>query len=290
MLQAADENSVPFLASAITFDAVLTAIPFILLLFAGLAKVLEIVTGSGPVDPQALFERFLPPHNRAGSDPFAAVELILGKLTSAGQSLSLVALPAFIWFSTRLFASIRTALNAIYDVSIRPPKGNFLVRFLLNKLRDLGMVLLTLVFFLANVLLTIGLSLLESYFESRGQPGTDTVLSTLEQWLAYALGYLFLIVLFFFLYRHASLRRVRAPAALVASLFMAFAFEVAKQLYALYIRGATGYGAVTLDASIGAMLLFVVWLYYSALVFLLGAVVAETWELRAMQRKQRGIA
>ena len=290
MLQAADENSVPFLASAITFDAILTAIPFILLLFAGLAKVLEIMTGTGPVDPQALFERFLPPHKRAGSDPFVAVEVILGKLTRAGQSLSLVALPAFVWFSTRLFASIRTALNAIYDVSIRPPKGNFLIRFLLNKLRDLGMVLLTLVFFLANVLLTIGLSLLQSYFENRGRPGTDAVISTLEQWLAYGLGYLFLIVLFFFLYRHASLRRVRAPAALVASVFMPFAFEVAKQLYALYLRGATGYGAATLDASIGAMLLFVVWLYYSALVFLLGAVVAETWELRAMQRKQRGIA
>lgn len=251
---------------------------------------LETVTGSGPVDPQALFERFLPPHNRGtGSDPFAAVEAILGKLTSAGQSLSLVALPAFLWFSTRLFASIRTALNAIYDVSIRPPKGNFLVRLLLNKLRDLGMVLITLVFFLANVLLTVGLSLLQVYFSTHGRGG-DTVLSTLEQWLAYALGYLFLIGLFFFLYRHASLRRVRWPAALVAALFMAFAFEVAKQLYALYIRGATGYGAATLDASIGAMLLFVVWLYYSALVFLLGAVVAETWELRAMQRKQRGIA
>lgn len=261
-----------------------------LLLFAGLAKVLEIVSGSGPVDPQSLFERFLPPHNSSSGDPFAAVEVILVKLTTAGQSLSLVAIPAFVWFSTRLFASIRTALNAIYDVSIRPPQTNFLVRFLLNKLRDLGMVVITLIFFLANVLLTVGLSLLQSYLESRGKPGTDSVVSTLEQWLAYALGYVFLIVLFFFLYRHASLRRVRAPAALVASLFMAFAFEVAKQLYALYLRGATGYGAATLDASIGAMLLFVVWLYYSALVFLLGAVVAETWELRAMQRKQRGIA
>jgi len=269
---------------------VLTAIPFILLLFAGLAKVLEVMTGSGPVDPQALFERFLPPHDRGtGTDPFAAVEVILGKITSAGRSLSVVAVPAFVWFSTRLFASIRTALNAIYDVSVRPPGGHFVVRYLFGKLRDLGMVLLTLVFFLANVLLTVGLSLLQDYLERRGQ-GTDTAFSTLERWLAYGLGYVFLIMLFFFLYRHASLRRVRWPAALVAALFMAAAFEVAKQLYALYIRGATGYGAATLDASIGAVLLFVVWLYYSALVFLLGAVVAETWELRAMQRKQRGIA
>lgn len=263
----------------------------ILLVFAGIAKLLELIAGSGPIDPQALFERFLPPHETsAGADPFSAVEAMLGQITSAGQSLSLVALPAFIWFSTRLFAGIRTALNAIYDVSVRPPQGrNFLVRYLLGKLRDLGMVLMTLVFFLANVLLTTGISLLDSYFTARGG-ANGGVLTSLEQWLANFLGFLFLIVLFFLLYRHASLRRVRWQAALVASLFMAVAFEIAKQLYALYLRGATGYGTAALDASIGALILFVVWLYYSALVFLLGGVVAETWELRAMQRKQRGIA
>ncbi len=39
-----------------------------------------------------------------------------------GSRLSLYAVPAFLWFSTRLFASIRTALNQMYDVSVRPPK------------------------------------------------------------------------------------------------------------------------------------------------------------------------
>jgi membrane protein len=253
--------------------------------------VLELVAGSGPMDPQALFERFLPPHDRtAGSDPFTAVEIALVSLTEAGKSLSLVAVPAFIWFSTRFFAGIRTALNAIYDVSIRPPKGrHFVIRYLLGKVRDLGMVVMTLAFFLANALLTVGLSLLQSYLDTQGR-GNGAVFTSLERWLANFLAFLLLILLFFLLYRHASLRRVRWEAAMVAALFMALAFEIAKQLYALYLRGATGYGAAALDASVGAMLLFVVWLYYSNLVFLLGGVVAETWELRAMQRKQRGIA
>jgi uncharacterized BrkB/YihY/UPF0761 family membrane protein len=33
--------------------------------------------------------------------------------------------------------------------------------------------------------------------------------------------------------------------------------------------------------------LFVLWAYYTALVFLVGAVVAQTWNLREMQRRQR---
>ncbi|MGE5927408.1 MAG: YhjD/YihY/BrkB family envelope integrity protein, partial [Gemmatimonadota bacterium] len=69
----------------------------------------------------------------------------------------------------------------------------------------------------------------------------------------------------------------------------AIAFEIAKRLYGLYltnfasVRGASG------DATIGALVLFVLWLYYTALVFLLGGVVAETWELRRMQKRQRAI-
>ena len=238
------------------------------------------------MDPQQLFERFLPPHISGALDPFQTVEAVLGRLTEVGRSLSLVAIPAFIWFSTRLFAGLRTALNSIYDVSIRPSKKNFVLRFLLNKLRDLGMVIMTLAMFLANTALSTGLALMQDYAEERGRQ----VVSTLERWGAEALAFLFLLALFFLLYRYASIRKVRWQGALVAAMFMSVAFEVAKRLYGLYLSGAGGYGTAAADASLGAAALFVVWLYYSALVFLLGGVVAETWELRAMQRAQRGIA
>jgi uncharacterized BrkB/YihY/UPF0761 family membrane protein len=149
------------------------------------------------------------------------------------------------------------------------------------------MVLLTLTLFLANTTLTFGMSFLHRYFESNGL-ASNPVIRTLEGWVGELLGFAFLVVLFFLLYRHASLRRVGWQAALLAAAFMAVAFEVAKRLYAIYLRGASGYGAAAVDASIGAVVLFVVWLNFSALVFLLGGVVAETWELRQLQRVQRG--
>ena len=283
----ADENNIPFLASALTFDGILTAIPFVLLLFAGLTGVLPWISGSGPIDPRTLFERFLPPHDlTSGADPFTTVEVVLARITEVGRSLSLVAVPAFVWFSTRLFAGIRTTLNNIYDVSVRPPKGHLVIRFLKAKLRDLGMVLMTLVLFLAYFTLTTGLTLLRAYARDRAT-GNAGFLLTLDSWAAQGIGFGFLLGLFFLLYRFASLRKVRWQAALVAATFMSAAFEIARRLFALYIKGPAGYGTVSIDASVGAVILFVVWLYYSALVFLLGGVVAETWELRAMQRVQR---
>lgn len=147
---------------------------------------------------------------------------------------------------------------------------------------------MTLVLFLAHTTLTIGLVLLQGYTTARGV-GNGEILSTVERWLVDAAGFGFLLVLFFLLYRYGSLRRVRWQAALVAAGFMSVAFELARRLFALYIKGPAGYGTTSVDASVGAVVLFVVWLYYSALAFLLGAVVAETWELRALQRTQRGV-
>ena len=282
-MQAADQHNIPFLASALTFDGLLASIPLVLLLFAGLGVLLQWLVGAGPADPAQLFERFLPPHDAtAGHDPFAAIEVILGRLTVVGRSLSLVAVPAFLWFSTRVFAGIRSALNSIYDLGLAPPSRHFLVRFVIGKARDFAMVLVTLVLFLANTVLTSGFGLFRAYLDTQG---VGSLIRTLGGWLGELLGFAFLLVLFFLLYRHAPLRRVRWQATLVAAGFMAVAFELAKRLYALYLRGASGYGTAAVDASIGAIILFVVWLYYSSLVFLLGGVVAKTWEQRALQRE-----
>ena len=162
-----------------------------------------------------------------------------------------------------------------------------MVRLLLAKVRDLGMVLLTLSLFLVNTTLTFGMTFLHRYLEQTGF-GTHPVMRTLQGWVGELIGFVFLIALFFLLYRHASLRRPGWQAALVAASFMAAAFEIAKRLYAVYLLGASSYGAAAVDATIGAIILFVVWVYFSSLVFLLGGVVAETWELRQLQRVQRG--
>ncbi|MCL6646465.1 MAG: YihY/virulence factor BrkB family protein, partial [Dehalococcoidia bacterium] len=58
-------------------------------------------------------------------------------------------------------------------------------------------------------------------------------------------------------------------------------------LYALYLTNVAAWGTAAADASIGALILFVLWMYYSAVVFLLGGVVAQIWELRRLQRVQR---
>jgi membrane protein len=150
------------------------------------------------------------------------------------------------------------------------------------------MVFMVILLFLANTAVTTGYGVLRAASAFSGIVGQ--VIQTFEGWLGEVLGLLFLVALFFLLYRHAALRRVRWQAALVASTFAAVAFELAKRLFALYLARVGGPGAATAVTSVGPIVVFVIWVYYSALVFLLGGVIAETWELRTMQRVQRGIA
>jgi membrane protein len=246
------------------------------------------VTKGPAVDTVLLFHRFLPPHSAtSNSDPLGIVERILTGITRNRGQLSLYAAPAFLWFSTRLFAGIRTSLNDIYDVSLRPTRHRaFIALYLLAKLRDTSMVLVTVVLFLANTLLTTGLAVLEAR-GTASVPHLAFFVSTIGRILGELLAFVFSVSLFYVTYRYASVRRLPWRTALLASTFTAVLFEVAKRLYGLYLANFASLESQGGDANVGAVVLFILWLYYTSIVFLLGAVVAETWELRSMQERQR---
>lgn len=253
----------------------------------GLTHVARLSAGSTVQDLHQLFERFVPRLAYAdGEGPFAGVEKFLVGFTRARGKISYVALPLFLWFSTRLFASIRTSLNLVYDAPKRPAGRHFLIWYLLGKLRDMMMVLLTLALLTVNGALTAGIKV----FSARGNHITAS-----HQWLRFfvtGLGSLltqvsalvFSVSIFYIVYRHASPRRLPRGAALAASIFTAGLFEVAKMLYGWYIVHAAVVNRFSTDASTGVAILFVVWIYYTALVFLVGAVVGETWDLRSRQK------
>jgi membrane protein len=260
------------------------------LLLIGLTHFAQAVTHGPEVDTNELFHRFLPPHTTLPDrDPFAIIERILTGITEKRGQLSLYAVPTFLWFSTRLFAGIRTALNEIYDVSLRPaPHRGILTLFLLAKLRDAAMVVATVILFLANTLLTTGLTILEA----RGAetiPQLGFFVSTVGRYLTELLAFSFSVSLFYLTYRYASVRRLPWKTSLLAATFTALLFEVAKRLYALYLANFASFEGLGGDANLGAIVLFILWVYYTAIVFLLGAVVGETWELKKMLDRQRAI-
>ncbi len=278
-----ERANLPLLASALTFDALLAIIPIAILIVALLGYLLSARLGaSAPID---LFSRFLPAHVHGGtSDPFSLVENLVTKIQGWWRNrtnLTWFAIPLFIWFSSRLFAAVRICLSQIFQVRQRPVRGHFvwsyIAGYLIAKAQDVAIALIVLVLAIANTVTTAGLALVAA----RGvqvDPRWSFLLTTGGRVAGQGVALLLGIALFVLLYRYASPKRLAWSGALIASSVATLGFELAKRLYGLYLQHVAHGGQYSVDVDLGASLLFIVWLWYMALVFLIGAAVADVWD------------
>jgi membrane protein len=265
-LEAAFDDNIPFLASALSFDILLTAIPFVGLALATVGYLVQHQITTHQVDVHELLQRFLPAEMGAGdADAFGRVEQALESVVAQRGRLTAVGVPLFLWFSTRLFGGLRAALNEVFDTDERRP-------WPVAKLLDLAMVLVTGALLVANALLSaIGGGKDAFLWRFGAELGA----------LAFGTG------LFFLIFKILPSRRISWRTGLVASLFCAVAFEIAKRLYALYVTRFATLDRLASDANVVGFLLFLLWIYFTAYVFLLGGEVAETYDLMRMRRQQR---
>lgn len=261
---AAYEDNVFFLASALTFDALVAALPFILLALALLGYVVQ-----GDRDTltsvHALLDRFLPMH--AGmADPLSPAERILARVTESRGQLSALGVPLFIWFSTRFYTGVRAGLNDVFDTEESRP-------WPVGKAVDFALVILSLLVLVANT--AVGLLL----------PDLTWLGRLLQRTVSFGFG----AVLFYLIYTIAPGRRVRRDTALVAATVASLFFEVARVLYGVYLAEFATLDRLVSNANAIAGGLFLVWMYYTAVVFLIGGEVAQTYDLMRRQREQRAI-
>ena len=270
--EGAAEANVPFLASGLSFDALLAAIPFVFLLLSVAGYILSAQAGTAQLDIDVYLQQILPSPRGDGPSPFAPILVLLTRAIEARGTLGLIAVPAFIWFSTRLFGSLRAALNEVFDT--RETRS-----WLMGKVQDILLVLVTTILFVINVLLGQGIELLAE----RNVVGLDF----LQFFAAKVLAFASAVVVFVVVFRYAPAHRLRRDTAVFAALICAGGFELAKLLLGIYIRMVMGNHGLVSDATITAVLLFVVWVYYMSFVFLLGGQIAQVYDLRRRLGQQR---
>jgi membrane protein len=97
------------------------------------------------------------------------------------------------------------------------------------------------------------------------------------------------VLLFFLVYKVLPTRHVRWDTAVVAAAVAALGFEVAKRMYVVYIVEFATLDRLLSNNNAIALALLVVWMYFTACLFLIGAEVAETYDLGRRQSEQRAI-
>ena len=112
-------------------------------------------------------------------------------------------------------------------------------------------------------------------------------MSGVEFWVGRFLAFVFITLMFFALYKYLPVRKVRTRTALLAAVFSGFAFEFAKQVFRWVVASVNPSTLYT--GTIAALVIIVVWVYYAALIFLIGGEVGQVYELRRTRKLQREV-
>ena len=274
----AGEDNVLFLAGGIAFNILLAAVPFVLLLVWGVALALHNRVEANQLIVHYL-DRVLPAHYES---PDAPQHKLIGDILGAHTQLGVWSAVGFVWFSTRLFGSLRTVLASVFD--IEQERG-----IIQGKIFDIKITILSTILITANALIsTYVLIATKASREALEQLGIrKDVMGTASAWGTRLVGSVLLCVMFFALYKFLPIRRVRAKTAWVAAIFTSVMFELAKVAFNSYVSSFNPGSLYT--GAVAAVVVVVFWVYYAALIFILGGEVGQVYELRRTRKRQREV-
>lgn len=276
----ADDDNVFVLASGLTFSILVAAVPFLFIIVSLISLTLTLAAQSAGVEPIEQLRHYLavivPVMGGVEGTEANLPEEVINRVVAQGQTIGLISFVAFVWFSTRLFGSIRAVLREVFD--LRQSRG-----VIQGKIFDAEMVLVSSVLLILNIGITVVFNLIKARgIEFLGLSPAHVGL--LERAYAHVTAFAFIFLLFLLLYKYVPARRVPWRMALAAALFTAVCWEILKLAFAFYLTRVADYTSIY--GGIATLVVVVIWLYDLAIVFVLGAEVAQVHELRRVRRLQ----
>ncbi|MCC6318711.1 MAG: YihY/virulence factor BrkB family protein [Gemmatimonadaceae bacterium] len=271
------EDRIFFLAGGIAFNLMLAAVPFVLLLIAGLTVVLGLSTDASVSEVIALADRFLPPHLESANAP---LHRFITDVVASRRSIGAWGLVVYIWASTRLFGSLRTVLADIFDIETE--RGVLIGKWFDVRITVYSSILL---------LVWIALSLYLAVARTRGLNALmavglrQDVMGAVEYAIGRAIAFAFVVLIFFSLYKVLPNRKIRWRQAMVGALSSAVLLELARNAWTAVTRSFDPGSVYT--GTLYALISVVFWVYYASMIFVLGGEVAQAQELRRVRRLQR---
>jgi membrane protein len=271
------EDDIFFLASGIAFNILLAAVPFVLLVISGFTYAFGQSPDASFAEVRNLIDRLLPPHAETADSP---IHKLLDDIVGARGVLGFYGALTFVWFSTRLFGTLRVVLADIFDIESN--RGIVAGKWFDVKITVFSTVLLV-AYLILNAYLTLATTRGAGFLTELGL--REDVMGGLEYVIGRLVGFVFIVVIFFALYKYLPNRRIRWQQALVGAISASVLFEIARNLWTAYTSNFDP-GSLY-KGTIYALVSIVFWVYYAALIFIIGGEVSQAHELRRVRRHQR---
>jgi membrane protein len=220
-----------------------------------------------------------------GQNGAEAVEEMLAHVSQpeTGMLATAIGLAVLIFGATTVFAQLQSALDAIWEVPpevAKTEKRNALWGFIKARLLSFGLVLALAFLIIVSLIFSAALSALGKWW---GPAFGEW--ETLAHFVNLAVSFGLLTIVFAAIYKfmpraHIEWRDVGVGAAVTAALFV-----IGKFLIGLYL-GKSDVGSSF--GTFGSIIIVMVWVYYSAQIFLLGA--EFTWAYAHTRGSRQGKA
>ncbi len=253
------EDRAPTMGAAIAYYTVFSLAPMLVMVIAigGLAFGQKAAEG-------ALFGELA---DLIGPESAVALQAMLRSASGTGSGIfaSAVGIGTLIIAATAVLGELQSALNVIWKAPAR--RGLGLWHLLKSRLLSLAVILVIGFLLLVSLVISTALTAFSDYLDWL-LPGLATILNIAHLVLSFALT----TVLFAMIFKILPDIPVKWEEVWLGAVIAALLFTLGKHLISLYIGSsnmASTYGAA------GALIIVLVWVYYSAQILLLGAEVAK---------------
>ncbi len=188
-----------------------------------------------------------------------------------GRTAALVGIVTLLITATGVLIQLQDTLNTVWEVIPKP--GFFLKRLLLKRLLCFGLILSVGILLVASVAASAGLTALQKVLEARLEVGLSTVLGGADVLFSWVLMTAIIALVFRVLPDvQIGWRDVAWGSAITSILFL-----LGRYVIGFYLQRT---GIASTFGTAGSLVLILIWIYYSSLIFLLGAEVTRVHSRR----------
>jgi membrane protein len=269
------DDYAPSMGAALAYYTLFSLAPLLLLVIAIAGAVFGAEAARGEVIAQL--------DGLIGHDGAVAIDGLLKAASQPAQSIvaSAIGVVTLIVGATSIFAELQSDLDRVWDApaSARPAGWWGLLR---TRLLSFGLIVSIGFLLLVSLVVSAALAAFGTWYGA-WFPGWVITLQVLNQ----IISLIFITTLFALMYRILPSVRVEWHDVWLGAFVTAVLFTIGKFLIGLYIGKAavtSGFGAA------GSIVVLLVWVFYSAQVFLLGAEFTSTYAHRHGSHKSESVS
>jgi len=197
----------------------------------------------------------------------------------SGKLATIIATVLLLVGATSAFAELKDSLDEIWDVP--PPKDATWWDTVRTRLLSFGLILTLGLLLMFTLVVSAALSVLEKYLGGMWHSATIIL-----GWVAWAVSFLVIAVMFGAIYKLLPRVKLSWHDVTIGALGTAIMFTVGKFAIGLYIGNS---GTTSSFGAAGSLIALLLWVYYSAQIFFLGAEFARQYALQMGSLKDKHV-